>query len=263
MLSETSILFIGLWLLVTALFLYSSYWAFSIRRVLVTSLYRREAQWIGGMGLFFVLLSAFLTIALSFQLNSLATNILGGLIIAGGFVLIFLWIDSTVLIARRSDPLFRDTLRWSKLRYLFWFVTLTGAIGTIISAIQSGLSTVAPYGGALFFGAVALLISARRSGDSTLRRHLKWTGLCVFLLWLGSQSQDPLSRIISDPYLVQSLIYPLVAAGAYSLYRSAKSLVPLGHLTQSEDKAPSPPEPSTHSALKILRAVISICSRRR
>jgi hypothetical protein len=249
--SETSLLFIGLWLLVTALFLYSSYWAFAIRKVLVTSLYRREAQWIGGMGLFFVLLSAFLTIALSFQINSLATNILGGLIIAGGFVLIFLWIDSTVLIARRSDPLFRDTLHWSRLRYLLWLATIGGALGAVATAVQSGLSTIAPYGGVLFFGAVALLISARRSGDSTLRRHLKWTGLCVFLLWLGSQAQDPLFNTISDPYLVQSLIYPLIAAGAYSLYRSAKSLVPLGHLTLNEDKAPNPPDPSTHSTLKI------------
>lgn len=248
--SEASILFIGLWLLVTALFLYSSYWAFTIRRVLVTSLYRREAQWIGGMGIFFVLLSAFLTIALSFQLNTLATNILGGLIISGGFVLIFLWIDSTILIARRSDPLFRDTLRWSRLRYLFWVVTIGGALGAIATAIQSGISTIAPYSSTLFFGAIALLFSARRSGDSTLRRHLKWTGLCVFLLWLGSQAQDPLSKIISDTYLVQSLIYPLVAAGAYSLYRSAKSLVPLGHLTLDEDKLPGTPGTSTDSTLK-------------
>lgn len=234
MLSEASILFLALWLLVTILFLYSSYWAFVIRRALVTSLYRREALWIAGMGLFFVTLSAFLTIALSFQLNSLATNILGGLVISGGFVLIFLWIDSTVLIARRSDPLFRDTLRWSRIRYFFWVITIGGAAGSFITAIQSGFSTIAPYGGLLFIGAIALLISARRSGDPTLRRHLRWTGLCVFLLWLASQAQDPLSRLISDPYLVQSLIYPLVAAGAYSLYRSAKSLVPLGHLTLDE-----------------------------
>jgi len=192
------------------------------------------------MGLFFVLLSAFLTIALSFQLNSLATNILGGLIIAGGFILIFLWIDSTVLIARRSDPLFRDTLRWSKLRYLFWLATIGGAVGAITTAIDSGLSTIAPYGGALFFGAIALLISGRRSGDSTLRRHLEWTGLCVFLLWLASQAQDPLFRVITDPYLVQLLIYPLVAAGAYSLYRSAKSLVPLGHIMLDEGVTHSP-----------------------
>ncbi len=36
--SELGYVFLGLWLLVTALFLYSAYWSFTIRRALVTSL---------------------------------------------------------------------------------------------------------------------------------------------------------------------------------------------------------------------------------
>jgi hypothetical protein len=232
--SELGYVLLGLWLLVTALFLYSAYWSFIIRRALVTSLYRRQAFWVGGMGVYFVILSAFLAIALSLELSALSINILGGLIISSGFILIFLWIDSTIRIARRSDPLFRDTLRWSRLRYLFWFVTVGGAVGAVFTSINSGFSTVAPFGGTLFFGAIGLLLSAKRSGDSTLRRHLTWTGLCIFLLWLGSQITQPLSHYIADPFLVQSLTYPAVAAGAYCLYKSAKSLVPLAHLGISE-----------------------------
>ncbi len=237
--SELGYLFLASWLFVTAIFLYSAYWSFMIRRALVTSLYRRQAFWVGGMGVYFVALSVFLAFALTLEITELSINILGGLIISSGFILIFLWIDSTVSIARRSDPLFRDTLRWSKLRYLFWLVTIGGAIGALFTSINSGFSTVAGFGGALFFGAVALLLSAKRSGDMTLRRHLTWTGLCIFLLWLSSQLQQPLSYHFADPFLVQSLTVPLVAAGAYSLYRSAKSLVPLGHLMSTDADAPS------------------------
>ena len=111
-----------------------------------------EAFWVGGMGLYFVALSVFLAVALTLEINALSINILGGLIISFGFILIFLWIDSTVSIARRSDPLFRDTLRWSKLRYLFWLVTIGGAVGALFTSINSGFSTVAGFGGALFFG---------------------------------------------------------------------------------------------------------------
>jgi hypothetical protein len=230
MLSDFSLIFLVLWLLVVALFLYSAYWAFSIRRVLSIRLYRRQAFWLGAMGVYFVSLSAFLSVALTLELNALSVNVLGAAIISFGFVLIFFWIDSTVLVARRSDPLFRDTLHWSRLRYLFWLVTIGGGIGAFFTSLNSGFAAATPFGTALFFGAIALLLSAKRSGDMTLRRHLRWTGLCIFLLWLASQAEDPLSTFITDTYLAQSLTWPLVAAGAYSLYRSAKSLVPFGRI---------------------------------
>ncbi len=241
--SEFSIVFLALWLSVVGLFLYSAFWAFTIRRVLLTGLYRRQAFWVGAMGIYFVSLSAFLSVALTFELNAFYVNLLGALIISSGFTLIFLWIDSTVRIARRSDPLFRDTLHWSKLRYLFWFVTLGGAVGAFFTSIYSGFAAATPFGGALLFGAIALLLSAKRSGDKTLRRHLRWTGLCIFLLWLGSQVQQPLSYHIADPYLAQSLTWPLVLAGAYCLYRSARSLIPLGHFKGTDSNVETTPSP--------------------
>jgi len=197
------------------------------------------------MGVYFVALSSFLTLALSTGINSLYVNVVGGLLIGSGFIVIFAWMDSTIRVARLSDPLFRDTLRWSKLRYLLGFGTVGGAIASVISAIMSGFSQVAPFGGALFLGAFALLISASRSGDITLKKHLTWTGLCTFFLWLGSQVQMPLSRI---QFLVQLnlpdvITYVFVAAGAYSLYRSAKSLVPLGHVSIADSTEPAVVQP--------------------
>jgi hypothetical protein len=197
------------------------------------------------MGVYFVALSSFLTLALSTGINSLYVNVVGGLLIGSGFIVIFAWMDSTIRVARVSDPLFRDTLRWSRLRYFLGVVTVGGAIGSAISAAMSGFSLVAPFGGALFLGALALLISARRSGDLTLKKHLIWTGLCTFFLWLGSQVQMPLSRI---QFLVQLnlpdvITYVFVAAGAYSLYRSAKSLVPLGHMSIADSTEPALVQP--------------------
>ena len=243
--SDLSTAFLVLWLIVAVTFSYAAYWAFTIRRVLVHRLYRRQATWVGRMGVYFVALSSFLTLALSTGVNSLYVNVVGGLLIGSGFIVIFAWMDSTIRVARLSDPLFRDTLRWSKLRYFLGFGTVGGAIASVISAIMSGFSQVAPFGGALFLGAFALLLSASRSGDITLRKHLTWTGLCTFFLWLGSQVQMPLSRI---QFLVQLnlpdvITYVFVAAGAYSLYRSAKSLVPLGHVSKVDSTEPAVVQP--------------------
>ena len=218
------------WLLVAALFLYSAYWAFVIRRALMHRLYKRQALWVGSMAVYFVALSSFLTVVIEYNINVLAVNASGGLLIASGFVVLFLWIDSTIRVARRSDPLYRDSFRWSKLRYFWGIVTTFGAVGAVFDAINSGLAAAAPFGGALLFGAIALLLTGSRSGDPTLKTHLKWTGLCIFLLWLSSQLVDVLSKILLDADLAQAITFGLVALGAYALYRSARSLAPIGHL---------------------------------
>jgi len=230
MLDIVGVAFLVLWLLVAALFSYSAYWAFNIRRALMHYLYKRQALWAGLMASYFVALATFLTIVIAFNINLLAVNISGGFLIASGFVVIFLWIDSTISVARRSDPLYRDSLKWSKLRYLFGAVTVFGAIGAVLNAIYSGLAAAAPFGGALFFGAIALFLSAARSGDPTLRRHLKWTGLCIFLLWLSSQLVNVLEKIITDTTLSQAITFSLVALGALALYKSTRSLARVEHL---------------------------------
>jgi hypothetical protein len=242
------VLFFGLWTLVVAVFLYAAYWAFTIRRVLLTPLYRREAFWVGAMGIYFVGLGVFLAIALTLQLNDLPVNLLGAFIFAFGFTLIFFWVDSTIHIARRSDPLFRDTLRWSKLRYVFWIVTIGGAIGAFITSITSGFVSATPFGGALLFGAIALLLSGRRSADVTLRGHLRWTGLCIFIEWLVGQTVQTLSQRLTDPYLAQSLTWPIVLAGAYCLYRGARSLAPVGHMAMIEGPSTTVSTSSTASS---------------
>ncbi len=235
MFDSVSIIFFILWVLVVGLFSYAAYWAFIIRKALVTGLYRKQALWAGTMGLYFVALSTFLTVALGFNLTTLSVNILGGLLISSGFIILFAWIDSTVRVARRSDPLLRDTLRWSRLRYFIGFVTVGGAISALVTSINLGFAYVAPFGGALLFGAIALLISATRSGDATLRRHLKWMGLAIAMLWLASQLTGILFRVFPAGSITSEvIIYSVVVAGGFCLYRSARSLVPLRHLSLSD-----------------------------
>lgn len=234
-----SFVFLTLWIVVVSIFGYSAYWAFIIRGALQQALYKKQALWVGGMAIYFVSLSSFLTLALTFNVNELSSNILGGALISSGFIIIFLWIDYTVRVARRSDPLGRDAIRWSKLRYLWGFFTVGGAIAALFDAITQGISSAAPFGGILFIGAIAIIISARRSSDPTLRRHLKWTGLCIFMLWLGSQVEQPLLRVLGDSALVESITFSFVAIGAYGLYRSAKSLVPMDRLSKIDTSSPN------------------------
>jgi len=79
--SDVSTAFFVLWLIVAVTFSYAAYWAFTVRRVLVHRLYRRQATWVGRMGVYFVALSSFLTVALSTGVSSLYVNVVGGLLI--------------------------------------------------------------------------------------------------------------------------------------------------------------------------------------
>src|SRR6266571_5139691 len=184
--SDISTVSIILSLIVGALFSYGAYWALAIRKALVSYLYRRQALWVGGVAMYFVAQSAFIALAIFYNMTGVYVNLLAAVFIAVGFAAIFVWIDSTVLVARRSDPLQRDTLHWSKLRY---FIGITSTIGlffnvlfNVIFANSSGSSyqligyppLLGFIGTILLLGAIALLLSARRSGDMTLRRHLKW-----------------------------------------------------------------------------------------
>ena len=157
-------------------FAYPAYWAFDIRRALRIRLYRSQALGIGLVCVAYV--------AGAFDSTGTAYGI---------FILVVLyWIDASFRAARRSDPLLRDSLHWSKLRIVFWILT-GGAIVAQTTGYFLGYSDFVPtsnsLGGLLlvlpFFlvpaSGVALgTVVARRSGDSNLRKHLAWFALFVF-----------------------------------------------------------------------------------
>jgi hypothetical protein len=223
------------------IFCYAAYWAFSVRHALKVRLYRKQAFGVGVIVLalwstvgIYGALQGLLSLQLFSALSTLTWYFL--------FLTLFYWIDSSVLASRRSDPLLRDTLYWSKLRIPLWtveffaigvtfsvlsYAEITGniallnqlAVGTFDNAILNfvyGLPVVLGLVcGIVFLSAVAV----RAKWDRTLRKHFGWFALFL-LLAFGS--------IGNEPFLIGPISFLLAG---FALYRSAKSLVPLNRIS--------------------------------
>lgn len=224
------------------IFFYAAYWAFSVGRALTIRLYRRQAFGIGVIVLafwstigIFVGLSGLLSLQVSSALSTLTWDFL--------LLTLFFWIDASVLASRRSDPLLRDTLYWSKLRIPLWSVDLL-AVGTVFSVLGYAEITgnasllnqlvVGTFNNAIlnFVNGIPVLlaivcgviflsaITVRAKFDRTLRRHFAWFALFLILFLSVLGPFGPIGPI------------GLLLAG-FALYKSAKSLVPLNRLALS------------------------------
>ncbi len=231
-----------------AVFAFASYEALAIRKALAVRLYKSQALGIGLVALALILLTSFQLSVVPFlppNTGPFGTPINYPFIYFAWLVL-FYWIDASIRAARRSDPLLRDTLRWSRVRIAVWTVMVASIILTssivLYQVTVTGLSIFAqlhlPFGGPqgalnllsffppVIFGAIYVPLSAYRSKDPTLRRHLAWFGLFLlsFVALLISFSL-PFKEVAS---LAASEI--IVLAG-YFLYQSARSLVPLNRIS--------------------------------
>jgi len=149
--------------------------------------------------------------------------------------------------ARRTDPLLRDTLSWSKLKYVVLSLNILGIVATSVVTLVTnnyghGITNYDPtlpiYYIALLFvpfyataisAFPALLISALRSGDDGLRKHLRWFGRHA-VISLGLAAITPFTSAII-PVQEQSYVVALFAPFyGYCLYRSAKELAPLNRI---------------------------------
>jgi hypothetical protein len=235
-------LLIALVVAAACLFLYASYWALTTRKVLVSRIYRRQALWVAVNGLYFTLFFVFAGSAIVSggpEASGTALSIVAALFAIAAFVVIFGWMDASIRVARRSDPLHRNTLHWTGLRYFIVVATIFALffnlIGPIFFAAQQQNSPSAPVGGfsvlgtigaALLLGGIALIVSARRSGDTILQRHLRWFGAFIILLFLTSEAEkDVLPHIIpQDLFLFAIINYTLYWISSLLLYESARSL---------------------------------------
>lgn len=162
------------------------------------------------------------------------------------FLLIFYWVDSSARAARRADPLLRDTFRWSRTRayswgFIFAIIALYAAswayaaVVTVPKSIVSDALTIVglfPIFGALIIGAVLLPLSARRTGDRTLRSHMSWFGLFVLATFVGDLIA---AWTYPNHHVGLGLVtYIALPLGAYFLYRSARALVPLNRIAQTD-----------------------------
>ena len=258
MLSSFDIANFGCALALAAVLSYAIYTAFGIRHAFSVRLYRRQALGIGLIAL--VLLTNFVN---NFVLSYFPPNhptdiavtnlgVLGLPTFILFFAVLFYWIDASVLVAIKSDPLQRDTLRWRGVRLVLRLLIYGSAvlvIGTflfaaIFVAVPSGGASASSGGAPAFLapsefllllgvpvaGVVLLPISARRTKDPLLKKQLYWFGLFALFYILNSF----ITGSMSNPVQVLFSNYAFNVITAFCLYRSAKSLVPLYNFSEEK-----------------------------
>jgi len=225
---------------------YAAYWALSVRRALAGRMYRNHALLLGIVGIL-VAMVGFLTYSTNQIINDLLTVFYSAV-----FPFLFAFVDSTIPVARRSDPLLRSILHWNRLRFVLWGEAFALAIVTFIPAASPefvGNSSAASLGNLVWpllattlFGisGAALVIGARRSRDQILKGSLKWMGLCllVFVLgFVGDTIVTSLPGVTTFDFYYSYYAVPtglLSIVGTYFLYRSSRSLAPINPLQPAQ-----------------------------
>jgi len=218
---------------VAAIFAYAAYWAFDIRRALVGPIYRSQVLWLGVVSI--VLFAAAVPTPTT---NSVPIIILSNIPVIALALVLFAFVDSTVPVARRSDPLLRNILHWGRVRFAAWtalvLVEIYGAYGEVASS-NSGSTVVLGLLLLTVIGAPPMLIGARRSTSPNLRGTLKWFGLGL-LATLGLPLVTIAEVFVGVPSTVGPLAYAQIPYNAvavlfgYAMYRSVRSLAPINRL---------------------------------
>jgi hypothetical protein len=217
---------------------YVAYAALAIRRTIAGGVYRKQALGLALVAIFYALnsVTSFYNSA-TFDVYSLIVSLLFPL----AFLMIFYWVDTSVFAARLTDPLLRDTLRWSRVRFLIWTINISAVAISLSYLAYLGLVAgsfpasppffllviyVTPAYVSVASGAAVLFVAVRRTADRTLRRHLEWFGFyLVFIFVLGGLIGNGLG--IYSVELSNLVGGAANAAAAFFLYRSARSLIPL------------------------------------
>jgi len=226
---------------VVAAIIYAAYWAFAIRHALVDHIYRNRALWLGVLTILFVIV----VIAPTPTGNDVVSDVLNNAPTVALTVGFLGFVDSTVPIARRSDPLLRNILNWKKSRVLAWVVLILVDILSVHAEIESSNTSSSNVLGLFVvavIGAPVMLIAARRSKDLNLRKSLKWFALAL-LFFLGillvavleSKLNLSTSSYGEIPYAAVLILV------AYALYRSARSLAPINRLALVPNLERPPP----------------------
>ena len=241
-----------------ALYLYGAYWSLTIRRGFSGWIYRNQALGISLICFAFIveLLGNLLTLRL-LPNNSGLSELSFLLRFYVLLMFTFYWIDNSMRTIHDIDPLSRDTLHWSKLRYVAWALSLA-CIGIIsvyiaITAAITGnyqflvTSTPGILPAIIMFlvpipiyvytacGVIALPIGALRSKDKNLQKQIAWFALAnLFFFVLGVLA----TMLVSSSFLQNAIQAAGFPVGGYCLYRSARALVPLNQRSLEADQKP-------------------------
>jgi len=260
MLSTLDVVTYLIFLIFAAVYGYVAYTAIAISRTLSNRVYRYQAL---GLAVFTLLI---VEIALTSVIGTVVPNIVNVSIpdIVNAIQLIGIWfailigffyyVDVSIRAARLTDPLFRDTLHWTKIRVAFWVYDIGAAIVFPLAAafgsynygnggIPATLQAEVPLLLIIFSGVVVLPIAIRRSKDRALKRQLTWfaVSLALFIIVNEGVGSIPNSLPVEGIFIGLAIAYPL--------YRSATSLVPLYNFEPSSSpKGPTVSQSASKSS---------------
>ncbi|GEM_PF-4065328 len=245
----------GSTVLIVGILVLGIYRALGIRRGFVGGTYRSRATWSALLMLVIIIsmLSNYVPVS-----DPNIQFIVGFVPLVALIFVILAYGDRSVLVAIETDFFHRDTLSWSRMRWVLAIYLVASIIGTVAggfiltpeeqsSFLGTLLSDFFFFGlaGALAILTAALIVGARRSADRTLRRSILLLGLALSTLVLS---------IVATSFLtLDTLSYVIVyqgtgLVGIYLIYRSVMSLSPLGRVEKGEvgGSEPSTLRTATH-----------------
>ncbi len=208
-------------LIAVAILVLAAFRGVEIGRTLVSRVYRNRAFWIAGLCIALVLQSS------TGYVPSVNNLLIGALPLfeITFFLLvfvIFVFIDSTVMVALELDFFHRNTLRWKQLRRPFYLVGLALLVLIILPATAQ---TFVAFFLVLGYSVAALIIGARRTPDRTIKRHIMLLGFVLIAFIIMSflfNSTSTLSVDLLYDFLI--VLYP------YLLYRAVMTLSSVGRI---------------------------------
>jgi hypothetical protein len=220
------------------IFLLGSYRAITIGRALVSRVYRNRAFWTAAVMIVFAITN-FLDLT-SFSSSVAVTTIgviLGIVPYAGETLLLFAFIDGTILAGMDTDFFHRDTLKWRRARkplyaafvvgvvVVFFIFSLPNPNSLPFVAVASVYAALAAILSIFCFSAATIIVVSRRTPDRTMKMFLKYLGsaLGVFVL-------DNVTNSIASGDAITLLDDLLGVVAAYLVYRAVMSLSPLGRV---------------------------------
>lgn len=228
-------------LAIAAVYGYGGISAFSIRQRLSGNLYRNQGL---GIALLIILFGIF---SVDLTLLPVYTGPLVFFVLYITFLGAFYWMDTSIRAARFTDPLYRDSLSWTKLRFALWaydFFSIAVVLvlvfvlsfpnnstptssnpliqNNVISLLLFPLVIFGPVIVALIGGLIVFPVVAKRSADAQLKGHFRWFAVYALVLLSTFVGSFFFSNGLYD--LFQGSI---LAPAGYFLYKSARSLVPI------------------------------------
>jgi hypothetical protein len=213
---------------------FGAYRGVTIGRAFVNRLYRSRAIWIVAI----VLVALFNS--LSNLVPFLNTSFVPFILLVVTILVVFVFVDVSILATIELDFFHKNTLRWRQVRFV-GYLLLFGEVGLafllgIVSGLpgspswittldnspaftdQAGLAVF----GVLVYSAAALMMGARKTPDRTMKRHLQLVGFAFALFIISTLNDLTLSIDLLDDFLG--------VLGPYVIYLAVMALSPVGRV---------------------------------